>query len=160
MKRLLTSQPISAGAFLPFGQLLETPGTGIRENFAATIFNGRASAKANLALVLEQPAATQFSATTLERHPLSTQSFFPLSVQRYLVVVCGSRDNGDPDLDSLGAFECRGHQAVSYAAGIWHMGIKTLDAPGVFAMLVHEDNSAQDCEFREVESFDVRVSAK
>jgi len=37
------------------------------------------------------------------------------------------------------------------------MGIKTLDAPGVFAMLVHEDNSATDCEFREVERFEVRI---
>ena len=159
MKRLVTSLPISASAFLPFGTLLESPKTGIRENFAATIFNGRAAAKTNLALVHEQPAAKQFSATTLERHPLSTQSFFPLSVKRYLVVVCGSRDNGDPDLDSLSAFECRGDQAVSYAAGTWHMGIKTLDAPGVFAMLIHEDNSAMDCEFREVEPFDVGVSA-
>ncbi|MEP7247971.1 MAG: ureidoglycolate lyase [Gammaproteobacteria bacterium] len=159
MTRLVPSRPITESAFRPFGFLLESPRTGVRENFVATIFNGRASAKTNLALVQEQPAVEHFSATTLERHPLSTQSFFPLSVKRYLVVVCGSRDNGDPDLDSLSAFECRGDQAVSYAAGTWHMGIKTLDAPGVFAMLIHEDNSAVDCEFREVEPFDVRVSA-
>ena len=159
MKKLVASRPITANAFLPFGYLLETPKKGGRENFAAIIFNGRASAKTNLALVHEQPAATRFSATTLERHPLSTQSFFPLGVRRYLVVVCGSRDNGDPDLESLCAFECRGDQAVSYAAGIWHMGMKTLDAPGVFAMLVHEDNSELDCEFRTVEPFDVQVNA-
>ena len=159
MSRLLVSRPITACAFLPFGQLLETPGIGVRENFAATIFNGRPSAKTNLALVLEQPAATQFSASTLERHPLSTQSFFPLSVHRYLIVVCGAHDSGEPDLDSLAAFECRGDQAVTYTAGTWHMGIQTLDAPGVFAMLIHEDNSALDCEFREVEPFEVRISA-
>lgn len=159
MKRLVTSRPITATAFLPFGFLLESPKTGVRENFAATVFNGRASATTNLALVREQPAAKQFSATTLERHLLSTQSFFPLSVKRYLVVVCGSRDDGNPDLNSLCAFECRGDQAVSYAASTWHMGIKTLDAPGVFAMLIHEDGSAMDCEFRSVEPFDVRISA-
>ena len=159
MKRLVTARPITASAFLPFGYLLESPKTGARENFAAPIFNGRAAAKANLALVHEEPADTEFSATTLERHPLSTQSFFPLSVKRYLVVVCGSCANGDPDLDSLHAFECRGDQAVSYAARTWHMGIKTLESPGVFAMLVHEDNTATDCEFREVESFDVRVAS-
>ena len=159
-RRRVRSQPISAEAFFPFGFLLEAPDAGVRQNFAATVFNGRASAKANLALVHEHPAAERITATLLERHPLSTQSFFPLSVQRYLVVVCASTHSGDPDLESLRAFECRGDQAVSYRASVWHMGIRTLDAPGVFAMLVHEDGSALDCEFREVTPFDVVIGSR
>ena len=157
MRRSITSRPISENEFLPFGSLLESPKTGARENFAASVCNGRNSAKANLALIREHPAEQRFTATTLERHPQSTQSFFPLSVRRYLVVVCGSDTNGHPDLDTLRAFECSRNQAVSYAVGTWHMGMKTLDAPGVFAMLVHEDGGSADCEFREVEPFEVRI---
>jgi ureidoglycolate lyase len=160
MQKFIVSSPISSSEFLPFGSLLESPKTGVRENFVANVFNGRNSARANLALVREQPAADRFIATTLERHSYSTQAFFPLSGQRYLSVVCGAHPNGDPDLDTLRAFECRSDQAVSYSEGTWHMGIKTLDIQGVFAVLVHEDGSPADCEFREVDPFEVRIGGK
>jgi ureidoglycolate lyase len=149
----LHTEPITAAAFRPFGTLLVAPNVGVRENFAAEVFNGRPESKANLALIRETPADASLTVTTLERHPFSTQAFFPLSVPRYLVVVCGAASDGAPDLKTLRAFDVPGDQAISYAASTWHMGIKTLDAPGVFAMLIHEDGSAADCEFREVEPF-------
>ena len=148
------------GKRVPAVRQLESPRTGVRENFAASIFNGRVSARANLALMRERPAAQRFTASTIERHPQSTQSFFPLTAERYLVVVCGSDSSGDPDLDTLRAFECDRNQAVSYAAGTWRMGMKTLDEEGTFAMLVHEDGGSGDCEFREVDPFEVRIGGQ
>ena len=155
MKHLIKCKPITQDAFQPFGSLLESPKAGSRENFAAELVNKRLSAKTNLALVRSSPAPDKFAVDQLERHPFSTQTFLPLDVERYLVVVCKSDASGNPDLGTVQAFECGGTQGVSYAVGVWHLGIQTLDAPGVFAMLVHEDQTSADCEFRDVEPFEV-----
>jgi ureidoglycolate lyase len=155
MKPLIKSKPITQHAFRPFGSLLKSPKSGGRENFAAELVNKRLSAKTNLALVRSNPAPNKFAVDQLERHPFSTQTFLPLDVGRYLVVVCESDASGNPDLGTVQAFECEGTQGVSYAVGVWHLGMQTLDAPGVFAMLVHEDQTSADCEFRNVEPFEV-----
>ena len=44
-------KPISAEAFAPYGDLLETPTSGTRQDFAAVVENRRSSARVNLALV-------------------------------------------------------------------------------------------------------------
>ena len=157
MKRLILSRPIGREVFQPFGSLLEAPRTGGREDFAADLVNMRSSAKTNLALVRAGPAPGKFAVNQLERHPFSTQTFLPLDVKRYLVVVCESDASGSPDIGTVQAFECEGTQGVSYRVGVWHLGVQTLDLPGVFAVLIHEDQTSEDCEFRDVESFEVTL---
>ncbi|MFQ5609329.1 MAG: ureidoglycolate lyase [Woeseiaceae bacterium] len=55
----------------------------------------------------------------VERHPLGSQAFVPLSPCRMIVVVAppaASVDAGD-----LRAFETNGKQGVNYRPGTWHM---------------------------------------
>jgi ureidoglycolate lyase len=53
----------------------------------------------------------------LERHPLGSQAFFPLSPDDWLVVVAkGER----PDRGDLRLFRARGDQGVQYGHGVWH----------------------------------------
>ena len=64
----------------------------------------------------------------------------------YLVVVAPDRE-GVPDEDAIRAFRVPGHAGINYRAGTWHAHMMTLSAPGTFAMLDHEDGSAEDCHF-------------
>jgi ureidoglycolate lyase len=152
----ILARPIDAAAFAPFGQLLERPSAGVRQDFAADVLNERpASARANLALVRAEAASLPLSVDTMEHHPHSTQAFFPLDVEEYLVAVCHDDGNGAPDLATLAAFRVRGTQGISYRPRIWHVGMTTLGRPGTFAMLVHEDRTPADCVFRRVPAFQV-----
>ena len=76
----------------------------------------------------------------------ATQSFLPLSVTGYVVVVAQDRD-GAPDPHTLAAFAVPGHVGLTYRAGAWHAHMMTREASGTFAMLVYEDGSEGDCVF-------------
>ena len=88
----IAPREIDSDAFAPFGQLLEAPGEGSRMDFAGAVGNGRQDARPNLALIRARPVSDRYRLTELERHPYSSQAFFPLDVDRYLVIVC--RDDG------------------------------------------------------------------
>lgn len=140
-------RPISAQAFADYGDLLETPVSGTRQNFAAAIENRRTNAVANLALIHCEPFALGSPIGVLECHRFSTQFFAPLDVDAYLVVVAKDTGQNRPNLATVSAFHVGRHQAISYHAGSWHAGMTTLGRPGTFVMMVHEDGSAGDCEF-------------
>lgn len=151
---MLKLRPIDRDAFAPYGQLLETPGEPWRLDFAGRVENLRPSARANLAMVRVEPAPLPLRLERLERHAHSSQAFFPLDVEGYLVVVCRGDAEGRPDPSTLAAFAVGPHQAINYAAGTWHHGMATLGRRGgTFAMLVHEDGSPEDCHFQAVDPF-------
>ncbi|GJD97562.1 ureidoglycolate lyase [Methylobacterium iners] len=140
----LAIQPMTPEAFAPFGTLLEAPVGGLRQDGAARLENTRPGVPANLALVRSLPFAETMPLRALERHPHSSQTFLPLGGGDYLVVVAPDRD-GRPDPDALLALRVPGHLGVHYRAGAWHAHMTTIAAPKAFAMLVHEDGSAEDC---------------
>ncbi|MCJ2080359.1 ureidoglycolate lyase [Methylobacterium sp. J-090] len=142
--RTLPIRPIDAAAFAPFGTLLEAPDVAPRQDHATVIENGRPGVRANLALIRSEPWSDRVPVTRLERHPHSSQAFLPLAVRAYVVVVAPDRD-GRPDEAELRAFRVPGHIGLNYRAGAWHAHMMTLDAPGTFAMLDHEDGGADDC---------------
>ena len=154
--RSVTLRDIAADLFAPYGELLESPGNAARLDHAAEIANHRPAARANLAVVRAEPAPVRLEITELERHPWSSQAFIPIDVEQYLVVVARDDGGGRPDLATLAAFRVSGRQGISYRAGIWHFGMTTLKRSGIFAMLVHEDGSTDDCHFQAVEPFEVR----
>lgn len=141
--------PISAEEFSPFGNLLTTKPTCARLNFAAPVNNFRPSAKANLAIVRPPVAVMPCCVTLMERHPCSTQAFMPLGGVRALLFVAPGGDAG-PDLSQAHAFAVPGDIGISYHVGTWHMGMALLDQAGTMAMLVHEDGTEADTEFREI----------
>lgn len=151
----LLAQPISASAFAPFGSLLAVnlnqtgrsanQGSATRRDFAAELVNTRPHAKLNQAVFRCQPRVMPFGIGLLERHPYSTQTFVPMSGNRYIVVVAPGGDEG-PDLSALQAFVCSGPQSVQYRLGVWHHPMIALDAASDFVMLAYEDGTKGDCE--------------
>jgi ureidoglycolate lyase len=150
-------EPASGHAFAGLGELLETPHRSPRQDGAASVQNLRPGAAANLALIRSDPF-TFAPVTTMERHRYSTQLFVPLDVDAYIVLVAGGEMA--PDLGSLRALRVSGHHGINYLPGTWHMGMATLSRPGTFAMLIHEDGSAADCEFCDVPPIQIRITER
>src|SRR3954469_25991030 len=88
----IAPREIDSDAFAPFGQLLEDPGENSRLDFAGAVGNGRQDARPNLALIRARPVSDPHRLPGLDRPPSSSQAFFPLDVDRYLVIVC--KDDG------------------------------------------------------------------
>ena len=153
--RTVTARRITEAAFAPFGRLLDTPGTHMRRDFAASVVNARATARANLALVRAPLAAPGVEVREMERHKFSTQAFFPLDVAEYLVVVAPDDGTGAPAPARACAFLVPGTCGFSYDIGVWHCGMTALAGAGLFALLVFEDGSRDDTHLHPVAPFRV-----
>lgn len=149
-------RPMNAEAFAPFGQVLESPGGANRLNHAAAAANLRGDAKVNVCVVRAHPLALPHKITDMERHAFSSQAFFPLNAERYLVMVAPPADDNAPDMTGVRAFSVTGHQAINYNAGTWHHPLATLGEPGEFAVLMWEDGGDRDTDWSKV-SEDVTV---
>jgi ureidoglycolate hydrolase len=152
---IILPKPIDEASFAPFGQVLNSPGESPRHDHAAEVANQRDEAAINVAVVRALPAKLPLQVSALERHPFSSQSFFPLDVGRYLIAVA-TADGDKPDLAGLQAFIVDGSTAINYAPGVWHHPLQTLDDPGTFALLMWEDGGPRDTDWHQVEG-EVRI---
>jgi ureidoglycolate lyase len=97
----------------------------------------------------------------MERHEFSSQTFLPLRVARYLVIVAPNTPDDGPNLSQVCAFVASGRQGVTYRANVWHHGLTVLDSPGEFAVLMWCDGTDRDEEFRTLDQpFTVHVEPR
>ncbi|MEK6425516.1 MAG: ureidoglycolate lyase [Burkholderia gladioli] len=124
--KTLTIEALTREAFAPFGDVIETAGakqipinlgTTIRFHDLARVDVSDEGGRTLVNLFRGQPRALPFEVTMLERHPLGSQAFLPLSTQPYLVVVAPA---GELDPARIRAFVSSGWQGVNYAKGVWH----------------------------------------
>ena len=151
--REIAVKPIEAEAFLPFGFALGTVSQ------ALTPRNLRPGAEAVIEkLEPRGPTGRELHVVELlERHPFSTQTFIPIGVATYLVVVASSAADGSPNLTGLRAFRVPGSMIVQYHAAVWHAPLTALDPAGSFAMHVHRDGSSGDTEFLDISPVAIRL---
>jgi ureidoglycolate lyase len=93
----------------------------------------------------------------LERHEFSSQTFVPLDVGRWLVVVCPHAPLGGPDVAHGRALIAGPDQGITYRMNTWHHGFTGLDRLGRFAMFMWLDGSSGDEEFVPVTPFTIRL---
>lgn len=148
--RTLSARPIDAAAFAPYGQLLEQPANGTRDDYVGRLEAETTGRRANLAVIRATPRPLPLRIDAMERHPFSSQAFLPLAVERYLVLCCPSRADGTPDLDRLDAFIVRGDQGLNYSRGTWHHPMTTIGTPGTFAMFMWDELGPRDTEWSKV----------
>ncbi|GGF25231.1 hypothetical protein GCM10011321_15830 [Youhaiella tibetensis] len=82
--------------------------------------------------------------TFLERHPHSTQTFLPIKVGRWLVVVAPKLPTGAPDLDGVEAYLAGPGDAICIARDAWHAGLTVLDEPAEVGMLMWRSDKGDD----------------
>jgi ureidoglycolate lyase len=128
-------EPLAPETFADFGDVAARP-TGMRRRYLPTAQDNAVDAK-TLSLWISSAATVAslpLRLAKLERHPYSAQTFVPLDPGSYLVVVCGARADGRPDLDSLRAFVAGSHQTVTFARNVWHHPMTVLDRHMEFAV--------------------------
>lgn len=147
----IAAAPIGAEAFARYGQMLAEPGARDRADHAGLVENLRPDARPNLLLARGRPSERPRRLARLERHPFSSQLFAPLAGTAYLSVVCLDDGNGRPVMETLRAFVVPGTCAINLGAGVWHAPLATRDTEGPFCVLVHEDGTADDCHWAEID---------
>ena len=79
---------------------------------------------------------------TFERHPLSSQAFYPLGTNPYLVVVAPA---GEFDPTKLRVFLASANQGVNYHRGTWHHYSLALDHASDF-LVIDRDGPEDNCD--------------
>lgn len=127
-------QPLTKEAFAPFGDVIEASGDAdfmINDGAAGRY---HALCKVDAEFKGGTPAISIFRAkrpawpvrlTLLERHPLGSQAFMPLSNHEWLAVVADPVDK--PTVDNIHIFRATGNQGVQYARGTWHHPLVILE---------------------------------
>lgn len=150
--RTLQTEPLTAHAFAPFGEVLQRPAAAGREYYNGALANLRDQAKPSLSLTMRDPCAgLPLQAIQMERHQFSSQSFIPIQVESYLVLVAPHHVHGGPDMTQARAFLARGDQGVTYFANTWHHGLTTLGHPATFAVFMWQAGDEGDEEFVDID---------
>lgn len=139
--RRVTPKPLTPEAFAPYGDVISTRegveqypinyGATTRFNDLADIDTAQDGGRTIVSLFRSQPLVPAVL-KIMERHPLGSQAFMPLSGQPYLVAVAPA---GDLDPARIEVFLASGDQGVNYAAGTWHHYSLALDAESDFLVI-------------------------
>jgi ureidoglycolate lyase len=145
--KVLRPRPFIQEAFAPFGQVIFRPEQMGERLDVGGLENRRPHARPTLRTSMSKAAiALPIIVDSMERHAFSSQSFVPLDVSRYLIVVAPHGGDGGPDLTRALAFIAPGDQGVHYNADTWHYQMSPLDRPAKFAVLMWRDDTEGDIE--------------
>jgi ureidoglycolate lyase len=149
--QLLDILPLTKSAFAPFGDVIEADPETMRfiNNGTTERFHALAAAEAAgegarviINLFRGQPRTFPYDVGMMERHPLGSQSFSPISGRPFLVVV--SQDTGgQPGRPQV--FLARGDQGVNYRRNVWHHPLIALGAVSDF-LVVDRDGAGNNLE--------------
>lgn len=154
----ITAQPLTQERFVQFGEVLDLPRSPGRHFYSDPLGNLRESAKPSLSISLVEPSHTRsLQVEMLERHEFSSQSFVPIDVDSWIVIVAPHHASGAPDMDQLQAFIARGDQGVTYRPNTWHHGVTVFGAPATFAVFMWLAGDGGDEEFVDVSSVTVNL---
>ena len=142
-RQVLTIEPLSSEAFKPFGDVIEArdavrhfpinDGYAERYHDLARVDVSSGGGHALINIFRAKPRSLPFELRLLERHPLGSQAFVPLSPLPYLVVVAPIA--AEPDLKDVRCFQAAPGQGVNYARGTWHHPLIALQAPCDFLVV-------------------------
>ena len=161
---VIVAAPLTREAFAPFGQVIETDGArhyaingGRCERYHAL---ARAEALGEdghviLNIFCGTPYDLPLSLAMVERHPLGSQAFIPLSPRPFLVVVAPD-EGGRPGTPR--AFLTKPGQGVNYPAGLWHGVLTPIGEPQDFLVVDRAGEGGNLEEFFFPEPHEVRLA--
>ena len=153
----LIARPLTAQAFAPFGDVVEAPDKPGRAYFESSIGNLQAHGRPRMWMLRKLPApGLPLEIKTLERHEFSSQTFVPIEIGRWLVVVAPHAAGGGPDVSRAQAFLPSALQGVSYKANTWHSGLFVFDKPARLTVFQWLDGTPSDEEIVQITPFTVR----
>lgn len=147
----LTLRPLTTEAFAPYGHVLEASpdrhhyaiNAGTTTRYHALARTEVGDGRAVLSIFRGQPFALPLALRVIERHPLGSQAFVPLSGRPWIAVV--GAPGPTPAPETLVAFLCRGDQGLQYAPGTWHHPLIALEAESDF-LVVDREGEGENCD--------------
>ncbi len=139
--RVVVAEALTAVAFAPFGDVIEAAGPpdfaingGMCDRFhdLARVEVTGEGARLGVSLGVGRPYPLPLELGMVERHPLGSQAFVPMSADPFLVVVAPDH-GGSPGAPR--AFLTDGAQGVNYLRGVWHGVLTPLGRTGCFLIL-------------------------
>jgi ureidoglycolate lyase len=135
----IKTQPLTAQAFAPYGDVLDASGSPdklINQGKCAR-FHDRARLEftdgaAGISIFQSEVASLPLALEMVERHPEGSQAFIPMGADPFLVVVADDAD-GTPTRPK--AFVTGSGQAINFHRGTWHGVLTPLSPPGLFAVV-------------------------
>ncbi len=91
----------------------------------------------------KMPTSLPYRFDLVERHPLGSQAFIPLSHFKFFVVVAPAAESVEPE--DLRAFVTNGTQGVNYHKGVWHMPMIALEGGQEF-LIVDCGTDGENCD--------------
>ncbi|MEM6895856.1 MAG: ureidoglycolate lyase [Pseudomonadota bacterium] len=136
---MIKVEPLTADAFKPYGEVIEASGAsdmtinrGLCERFHDRAELDMAGGRAGISVFQALPRTLPYTLEMVERHPLGSQCFVPMSRHPFLVVVADDED-GTPARPR--AFVSSAGQGVNYRRGTWHGVLTPLHPPGLFTVI-------------------------
>lgn len=152
----IKTEILSAGTFAEFGDVLEISGTpdvvinqglcGRFHDLAQLDFVGD-DARAGISLFSSKKRDLPYQLDMMERHPLGSQAFLPMTHTRFLVIAAMDQD-GRPARPR--AFVTRSGQGINFRRNTWHGVLTPLSEPGLFAVVdrIGEGNNLEEFWFK------------
>lgn len=141
MTRIVIARSLTRDAFAPFGDVIDADGPqrfhingGMCERIhdLAKVEAEGPDARVLVSLFRGRPYAFPLTLRLVERHPLGSQAFMPLSPAPFLVVVCADTPHGPGEPQ---AFVTRPGQGVNYPRNRWHAVLTPIGAPQDFLVV-------------------------
>lgn len=139
--KAISIQPLTRAAFAPFGEVIERDGAAhfpinagkcMRYHDLATVETAGQAARALISLLRGEPYALPLTLDMVERHPLGSQAFIPLSGNGFLVVVAEETEHGPA---APLAFRTAPGQGVNIRRNVWHGILTPLDTVTDFVVV-------------------------
>ncbi len=137
--RTIRTEPLTAEAFFPFGDVLDASGAPDRliNQGLCGRFHDRArldfgDGRAGISVFDARPRGLPYRLEMVERHPQGSQAFLPMTGHPFLVIVA-PHANGSPGAPR--AFVTAPGQGINLLRGTWHGVLTPLHAPGLFAVV-------------------------
>lgn len=147
--RPLVALPLTSAAFAPFGDVIEATGASYPINGGmCDRFHDRArmdflgDGRAGISVGWGRPYPLPHEFDLVERHPLGSQAFVPMTEDPFLVVVAPDED-GRPGTPVV--FLTQPGQGVNYLRNVWH-GVLTPLARAVPFLIVDRIGTGNNLE--------------
>lgn len=157
---MIIAQPLTAAGFAPYGDVLEVGGparvinAGLCQRYHDRAQMDFSDGRAGISIFQAQLRALPYQFDLIERHPLGSQAFIPMTDDPFLVIVADG-----PNATPL-ALLTNGAQGINLHRGTWHGVLTPLSGSGMFAVIDRIGAGANLEEYRHPAGWTVLAAAQ
>jgi ureidoglycolate lyase len=152
LSAVLRPEPLTRDGFAPFGDVIEIDGSEFhlindgmvqRYHDLAHVDVAADGGRPLINLFRGKPYEYPLVVKSVERHPLGSQAFIPLSQTPFAIIVAPCGDKVAPA--DLRAFVSNGRQGINYRRGTWHHVLLTLARESNF-LVIDRGGPGNNCD--------------